>query len=61
MFYLALASLWNLLAGYAGLLSIGQHAYVGLGGLLASANVKNANARAQAERPNAGCGANTSA
>lgn len=32
MFYLALASMWNLLAGYAGLLSIGQHAYVGLGG-----------------------------
>lgn len=32
MFYLALASMWNLLAGYSGLLSIGQHAYVGLGG-----------------------------
>jgi branched-chain amino acid transport system permease protein len=32
LFYLALASMWNLLAGYAGLLSIGQHAYVGLGG-----------------------------
>ncbi|MEZ5728099.1 MAG: branched-chain amino acid ABC transporter permease [Burkholderiaceae bacterium] len=32
LFYLALASLWNLLAGYAGLLSIGQHAYVGFGG-----------------------------
>jgi branched-chain amino acid transport system permease protein len=30
--YLALACMWNLLAGYAGLLSIGQHAYVGLGG-----------------------------
>jgi len=30
--YLALASLWNLLAGYAGLVSIGQHAFVGLGG-----------------------------
>ena len=30
--YLALASMWNLLAGYAGLLSIGQHAYVGFGG-----------------------------
>jgi branched-chain amino acid transport system permease protein len=27
--YLALACMWNLLAGYAGLLSIGQHAYVG--------------------------------
>ncbi|HXK54824.1 MAG TPA: branched-chain amino acid ABC transporter permease [Hyphomicrobiales bacterium] len=30
--YLALASLWNLLAGYAGLVSVGQHAFVGLGG-----------------------------
>lgn len=34
MFYLALASMWNLLAGYAGLISVGQHAYVGLGGYL---------------------------
>ena len=30
--YVALASLWNLLAGYAGLVSVGQQAYVGLGG-----------------------------
>jgi branched-chain amino acid transport system permease protein len=30
--YLALASLWNLLAGYTGLVSIGQQAFVGLGG-----------------------------
>ena len=30
--YLALACLWNLLAGYAGLVSVGQQAYVGLGG-----------------------------
>jgi branched-chain amino acid transport system permease protein len=30
--YLALASLWNLLAGYTGLVSVGQQAYVGLGG-----------------------------
>jgi branched-chain amino acid transport system permease protein len=29
---LALAQMWNLLAGYAGLISIGQQAYVGLGG-----------------------------
>lgn len=29
--YVALASLWNLLAGYAGLMSVGQQAYVGLG------------------------------
>lgn len=32
MSYLALAVLWNLLAGYAGLMSVGQHAFVGLGG-----------------------------
>ncbi len=32
--FLALASLWNLLAGYAGLVSVGQQAYVGLGGYL---------------------------
>ena len=31
-YYLALAQLWNLLAGYAGLVSVGQQAYVGLGG-----------------------------
>jgi branched-chain amino acid transport system permease protein len=30
--YLALACLWNLLAGYTGLVSVGQQAYVGLGG-----------------------------
>jgi branched-chain amino acid transport system permease protein len=29
---LMLAQMWNLLAGYAGLISIGQQAYVGLGG-----------------------------
>jgi branched-chain amino acid transport system permease protein len=29
-----LATLWNLLAGYAGVVSIGQQAYVGLGGYL---------------------------
>ncbi len=32
LIYLTMASLWNLLAGYAGLASVGQHAYVGLGG-----------------------------
>jgi branched-chain amino acid transport system permease protein len=31
---LALAQYWNLLAGYAGLVSVGQQAYVGLGGYL---------------------------
>ena len=30
--YLSLASLWNLMAGYAGLVSVGQQAYVGFGG-----------------------------
>lgn len=33
-FYIALAAMWNFLAGYAGLMSIGQQAYVGLGGYL---------------------------
>ncbi|MEY1554962.1 branched-chain amino acid ABC transporter permease [Yoonia sp. R2331] len=32
--YLALASLWNLMAGYAGLVSVGQQAFVGLGGYM---------------------------
>ena len=32
--YLSLATVWNLLAGYAGLVSVGQQAYVGLGGYL---------------------------
>jgi len=32
--YVALASLWNLLAGYAGLVSVGQQAYVGFGAYL---------------------------
>lgn len=32
--YLALASLWNLLAGYAGLASVGQQAFVGFGGYI---------------------------
>jgi branched-chain amino acid transport system permease protein len=31
-YYLALAQAWNLLAGYTGLVSVGQQAYVGLGG-----------------------------
>ncbi|WP_063621644.1 branched-chain amino acid ABC transporter permease [Bradyrhizobium sp. Ec3.3] len=34
MVYLALASLWNLLAGFTGLVSIGQQAYVGFGGYM---------------------------
>lgn len=32
--YLALASLWNLLAGFTGLISVGQQAYVGFGGYM---------------------------
>ena len=32
--YISLATLWNLLAGYAGLVSVGQQAYVGLGGYM---------------------------
>ena len=32
--YLSLASLWNLLAGYAGLVSVGQQAFVGFGGYM---------------------------
>jgi len=32
LIYLSLASMWNLLAGYAGLVSVGQQAYVGFGG-----------------------------
>src|SRR5690242_3985693 len=31
---LALAQCWNLLAGFAGLVSVGQQAFVGLGGYL---------------------------
>lgn len=32
MYFLALAQMWNLLAGYGGLISIGQQAFVGVGG-----------------------------
>jgi len=31
-YFLVLAQMWNLLAGYAGLVSVGQQAFVGLGG-----------------------------
>jgi branched-chain amino acid transport system permease protein len=37
--FVALASLWNLLAGYAGLVSVGQQAFVGFGGYLLFAMV----------------------
>ena len=43
--YVALASLWNLLAGYAGLVSVGQQAYVGLGGyVLFASTIENGRA-----------------
>ncbi|MEO1681550.1 MAG: branched-chain amino acid ABC transporter permease [Pseudomonadota bacterium] len=32
--YLALATLWNFMAGYAGLVSVGQQAFVGFGGYM---------------------------
>ncbi|MGF3021852.1 branched-chain amino acid ABC transporter permease [Methylobacterium aquaticum] len=32
LIYLTVAQLWNLLSGYAGLVSVGQQAFVGLGG-----------------------------
>jgi len=39
--YLGLAYLWNLLAGYTGLVSVGQQAYVGFGGYLLFALAMN--------------------
>ncbi len=30
--YVALASMWNLLAGYSGMVSLGQQMFIGLGG-----------------------------
>lgn len=33
-YFLALAQMWNLLAGYGGLVSVGQQAFLGLGGYL---------------------------
>ena len=43
--YLVFAMSWNLLAGYAGLVSIGQQAFLGLGGyaLVAAGNVLGVN------------------
>ncbi|MFC6520664.1 hypothetical protein ACFQAT_13765 [Undibacterium arcticum] len=45
MCYLVLAQMWNLLAGYGGLISIGQQAFVGIGGygLFLMANHGNMN------------------
>jgi branched-chain amino acid transport system permease protein len=36
-YYLAIAQMWNLLAGYGGLVSIGQQAYIGIGGYVLAA------------------------
>ncbi|AGI68659.1 ABC transporter permease protein [Octadecabacter antarcticus 307] len=41
-YFLALAQMWNLLAGYAGLLSVGQHAFIGFGGYMLFALVIHA-------------------
>jgi len=32
--YLAISQMWNLLAGFAGVVSLGQHAFIGLGGYM---------------------------
>ena len=37
LYYLAIAQMWNLLAGYGGLVSIGQQAYIGIGGYVLAA------------------------
>lgn len=52
--YVALASLWNLLAGYAGLVSVGQQAYVGLGGYILFASTILAGVHPLAAVPLAG-------
>jgi branched-chain amino acid transport system permease protein len=52
--YVALASLWNLLAGYAGLVSVGQQAYVGLGGYVLFASTILAGVHPLAAIPLAG-------
>ncbi len=41
-YFLALAQMWNLLAGYAGLLSVGQQAFIGFGGYMLFALVVHA-------------------
>jgi benzaldehyde dehydrogenase (NAD) len=42
LLYLSLAQMWNLLAGYAGLVSVGQQAFVGVGGYMLFALAANA-------------------
>ncbi len=53
---LTLATLWNLLAGYAGVVSIGQQAFVGLGGYLLFALVVFTGIPVLAALPLAGLG-----
>jgi branched-chain amino acid transport system permease protein len=44
LYYLSLAQLWNLLAGYAGLVSVGQQGFVGVGAYdTIVVNVSNSN------------------
>lgn len=31
-YFVAIAQMWNLLAGYGGMISVGQHAFIGIGG-----------------------------
>lgn len=53
--YLALATLWNLLAGFSGLVSVGQHAWVGVGGYCLFGLTIFAGIPALAAIPIAGC------
>lgn len=55
--YIVLASLWNLLAGYAGLVSVGQQGYVGLGAYVLFALAMLAGVPALWTIPLAGLGA----
>ena len=56
-YYLALAQLWNLLAGYAGLVSVGQQAFLGLGGYALFVFAMNAGVHPLAAIPLAGIAA----
>lgn len=53
-YFLALAQLWNLLAGYAGVVSLGQHAFLGLGGYVLFALVMFADCSPWTALPAAG-------
>ena len=56
-YYLALAQLWNLLAGYAGLVSVGQQAFLGFGGYALFVLAMNAGIHPLAAVPMAGIAA----